>query len=101
MFSFDEFPAIDVVKSGKNGSFGVAGIGDCGSSAQLGSGSGSRSAYVGRDNSHVVHGVGDKLQVVRFEKNQDIVGVGGVGTVGIGGSDRRHKEHTEQVRSHV
>ena len=26
MFSFDEFPAIDVVKSAKNGSFGVTGI---------------------------------------------------------------------------
>ena len=73
MFSFDEFPAIEVVKNGKIGSFGV---GSCGSSAQVGSGSGLRDKLhvvhgVGhklqrRDKSHIVHGVEGKLQDVRF-----------------------------------
>ena len=87
MLSFDEFPAIDIVKSGKNGSVGVAGIWNCGCSAQMGSGSGSRSADVGRDKSHVV----------RFE--DDVDGVGGSGAhiaqndVGNAGS----RAHIEQI----
>ena len=89
MFSFDGLPAIDVVKFGKDGSFGVAGIGNCRSLAQMGSGSGSGSAHVG----------GDKSQVVRFE--DDVDGIGGSRAhiekkdVGDGGS----RAHNYRARS--
>ena len=43
----------------------------------------------------------DWSHVVRFKQNQDIVAVGGVGIVGIGGSDRRHKTHAESERLQV
>ena len=56
MFGFDEFPAIDVLKSGNIGSFD---FGSDVSSTQVGSGSGLR------DKSHIVHGV-DKMQDVRI-----------------------------------
>ena len=72
----------------------------------MGSGSGSRDkSHIvhgvedklrSRDKSHIVHGVEDKLQDVRFEQNQDIVGVNGVGIVGIGGQVRSQVVTFEQ-----